>query len=569
MKSLEMYDLVRNEISQKRMIQFVEEIGRWHRYTGTIQGENCVEYLTKQLKTMGIPFLTEKYDAFASLPLEANVILSSGETLKLIGDVYSSAANDLPCEFIYDAFSERDKVSANENLERFAAFHGKMVLTYASGGDFAEKLSRAGAQGMLHISKSRGGYIHHGNIGAAWGTPSASQAQSLVSIPSAGISYEDGQMLIGRLQEGMVCGRLTIKMDTAVRTSRMPIVDIPGKSEKFVLINGHYDSWYEGITDNATSDAIMLELSHAFWKHRDHLDRSVRIAWWSGHSDARYAGSTWYCDHHWADLNENCVANINLDLTGCKNAGQIRARTTCMEGPNLTANLIREFTGDVAKPYIPMIRGGDQSFWGVHIPINVMFKYEPTDEKRISSCPSGGPWWHTDQDTLDKLDSQYLLRDALLNAKLACIILNSTTLPVEIAGFTRMIKGFFEDLSEKLAGDFCLEHTIQVIDEFYLWAERFENFVRAMKDGMGDAAIKRIAGELTRLVYTSGSPYQQDRSTPYQPFGVLADAVGMTRDNTPAKDYLFQITEFQRARNRIEGQLAELTREIRCYVKSL
>lgn len=566
MERFELYESIRSEVSQDRMVQYVKEIGCWYRYTGTIQGENCVEYLSGKLEKMKIPFTLEKYEAFASLPLEATLVLDSGEQLKLIGDVYSQDVSDLPCELIYDALSEKQEVSANENLNRFAAFQGKTVLTYASGGDFAERLKRAGAKGILHISKSHGGYIHHSNIGITWGTPSTSQISSVVSFPAAGISYEDGQMLIARLQSGAVSGRMTVRMDTGIRTSRMPIVDIPGKSEKFILLNGHYDSWYEGITDNATSDAIMLELSYAFWKHRDQLDRGVRIAWWSGHSDARYAGSTWYCDHHWAELNENCVADINLDLTGCKNADQIRVRTTCMEGPSLTMDLIREFTGRSAKPYIPMIRGGDQSFWGVHIPIDVMFKYEPTDEKRASPCPSGGPWWHTDQDTLDKLDNNYLLRDALLNAKLACIILNSPVLPVEIAGFTKIMEEFLEKLREKLTEDFCLDHMIQSVHAFYLWAKRFEEAVRITENGTGDEMIKRVAGELTRLVYTSGSPYQQDPSTPYQPFGVLADAAGMTRANTPAQEYLFQITEFQRACNRIEGQLAELKREIQHYL---
>ena len=92
----------------------------------------------------------------------------------------------------------------------------------------------------------------------------------IVSIPAADVSFEDGQMLIERLEQGeTIKGFLTIRMESGVRNSRMVIADIPGKSENFILINGHYDSWYEGITDNATSDAIMLELARVFWKHRE------------------------------------------------------------------------------------------------------------------------------------------------------------------------------------------------------------------------------------------------------------------------------------------------------------
>ena len=188
----------------------------------------------------------------------------------------------------------------------------------------------------------------------------------------------------------------------------------------------------------------------------------MRIAWWSGHSDARYAGSTWYCDEHLDELNKKCVADINLDLTGCKLAEQVRARTTCMEGEDFTASVIE---GYKAKPYIPMIRGGDQSFWGAHIPIDIMFKYEPVDEKRVSACPSGGPWWHTEQDTLDKLDNDILYRDALMNLKIACRILNSQVLPVEMCGFVEKMQGFLNDINASTEPDFDLTQVINAIEK--------------------------------------------------------------------------------------------------------
>ncbi len=57
-----------------------------------------------------------------------------------------------------------------------------------------------------------------------------------------------------------------------------------------MLVHGHLDSWGEGIGDNATGDATLLELARALHENRQNLARSVRIAWWSGHSHGRYAG---------------------------------------------------------------------------------------------------------------------------------------------------------------------------------------------------------------------------------------------------------------------------------------
>lgn len=56
-----------------------------------------------------------------------------------------------------------------------------------------------------------------------------------------------------------------------------------------MLVSGHYDSWYEGITDNGVANAAMMEIARVFQENQEHLERSVVLAWWSGHSDARYS----------------------------------------------------------------------------------------------------------------------------------------------------------------------------------------------------------------------------------------------------------------------------------------
>ena len=69
-----------------------------------------------------------------------------------------------------------------------------------------------------------------------------------------------------------------------------------------MLLHGHYDLWDVGVGDNATGDACMLEVARTLWGIRDKLERSVRIAWWPGHSTGRFAGSTWYADTFGRDL---------------------------------------------------------------------------------------------------------------------------------------------------------------------------------------------------------------------------------------------------------------------------
>lgn len=567
MEPRELFEKIKREINVDRMIQNIKTLGQWQRYTGSEGGEKCVDYLVGELKRAGIPVQIDSYDVFVSVPIKAKLILDTGEEVRLIADVYSGEVENFWAELVYDSWSEKERVSENENRKRFSNFKNKLVLTKESGGEFAERLYRAGALGMLHISSSQGGYIHHSNIGAEWGTPCASRLLQIVSIPSAGISMEEGEKLILRLKSENVLGSLSICMDSSVRRSRMPYVDIPGKKDSFVMLSGHYDSWYEGITDNATSDAILLELAKAFWAHRTELERGIKIAWWSGHSDARYAGSTWYCDHHFRELKEKCVANINVDLAGCKNSEQVRARTTCIEGRAFTNEIIEVYTGLEAKPYIPMIRGADQSFWGAKIPIHIMLKYEPKDEKRVAPCPSGGPWWHTNQDTIDKMDKEILYRDALMNGEIACKIINSRILPVDMSGYVDIMESYLKKIDTGLSEDFKLDEIFKIMEELKVWVLRLEKklFVPGMV--CDDQIIKRTAGEMVRLVHTYGSQYGQDRSTPYPPFGILEHAVSVRRDNTPDMVYLFMMTEFTRACNRIIGQMEQIISDIIAYIR--
>ena len=56
-----------------------------------------------------------------------------------------------------------------------------------------------------------------------------------------------------------------------------PILEatIPGSvvPDEFVLVHAHLDSWHEGIGDNATGDALLLELARVFKEVESELAR--------------------------------------------------------------------------------------------------------------------------------------------------------------------------------------------------------------------------------------------------------------------------------------------------------
>ena len=376
-------------------------------------------------------------------------------------------------------------------------------------------------------------------------------------LPSAGIRRADGETLIEKMAAGEMDAEVTIEMETKIRRSSMVAVDIKGKSDSFVLVSGHYDSWYEGITDNAVSDAILLEYARVLYAHRSELKRGVRIAWWSGHSDARYSGSTWYYDHHWEDLKENCVAHINMDICGCKGSDVVGMRTSMLEGEAFDREFLREFNDKEPEAPTPMVRFADQTFWGADIPFAMMPQFIKQDHKIFS-------WWHTKEDTFDKVDPEVTLRDTRVIAKLTAIFANCEKLPAEMSGFVSFMENELRSIEQKLSAEFDLSPVWRAIGSLKEAVADLENAMENQKHT--DDVIMEIAGELARIMYTTSSPYHQDPAVKGTVFAGLAMAEGLTRENTEADYYLAVQTRFVRQRNRLTGQMNVVAENCRKWI---
>ena len=335
--------------------------------------------------------------------------------------------------------------------------------------------------------------------------------------------------------------------------SMMPVARVEGKSEKFVLVSGHYDSWYEGVTENGVANAAMMEMARVFKENQEKLGRTVVFAWWSGHSDGRYSGSAWYYDNHWMELKKNCVAHINMDICGCKGSDLVGFNTSMLEGAAFDREFLLEFNDEEPIAPVPMARFADQTFWGADIPFAIMPKFS---KKNPGKTPFF--WWHSVEDTLDKVDPQIVLRDAKVVAKLSAIFANIPRLPADMTGFLAIMRKRLMALEEELSAEFCLKPVYPYLDRLEGVLKEVEEILaekEACREDTDDAVIK-ISGELVRLVYTEASPYHQDPAVEYGLFPALSRAAGLSADNTEAAYYLAVQTNFIRQRNRLEGQLS-------------
>ena len=554
---------IAGEISLELMKETLECFSGLHRYSGSEQGEESVRYIKEYLERYDIPCEILTYDCYRSLPVQASVKVGDKE-YEAMAAVYSGEADMLEAELIYDADSEKSALCEIDNIKRLNSFKGKIVLTNDRNGDFARHAYEAGALGIVIIWPQTEEWLHHMTIGTVWGNPTIHDYYRYCRIPYVEVTNKTGLELKALCEKGSCRAVLNIRMDDRIVKTSMPVATIRGKSDKYVLISGHYDSWYEGITDNATANAATLECARVLYEHRDELRRSVKVAFWSGHSDGRYAGSSWYVDQNWEDLDKNCVAHINLDLIGGKNDELVSRGTSLMEKEGLSENIIEEFSG--VRPVLKsgLSRAGDESFSGVGVPLSMLSRFaSKSDGEYAQWAASYAPWWHSVADTLDKVDEEYLLRDARINLKIVWEILQSERLPVDMIRFANRMEEMLTGIQNESTDDFDLSGVLERIEELKAAICKLEQAIETYKVKDTDAIIKKIAGGMVRLNYTYGSPYYHDPAYGgYSDLHIFKMMRGVTRENTTPETYLMYQTDFRRQCNRQRAEMEKLIEAI-------
>ena len=166
------------------------------------------------------------------------------------------------------------------------------------------------------------------------------------------------------------------------------------------------------------------------------LRRGLRLAFWSGHSHGRYAGSAWYADHAWRELERHGVLHLNVDSTGAKGATDFTVFHATEDAADFAEAVVADVTGQRGRAR-HFSRAGDQSFWGIGLPSAFMSmsqlppqdtEFGRTTERLFGT--SGFPWWwHTREDTIDKLDGAVLAHDTKVFVASALRLCNAPVLP--------------------------------------------------------------------------------------------------------------------------------------------
>lgn len=528
--------VILDELSRERLMEYTRGIARWVRLSGTDDERRAVDYVRDLLDGFGLETRVIEHPAYISLPGQASLQVLEPERLAVECITHSMAASTPP------------------------------------GG-----------------------------------------VDRLPKTPVVSVRGADGERLIALAARNLRV-RLTTRVDTGWRSTPLLLADLPAGSggagagagsaaepaagsepgsdaRDFVLFSGHIDSWHYGAMDNATANAAMIEIARALAPHRDHLRRGLRLAFWSGHSHGRYSGSTWYADHAWEELYRHCVAHVNIDSVGGRGATVLTGAICMTEARGLARAVIEELTGQRFEG-ARAGRAGDQSFWGLGIPAMFMSLSEqplgtgPT-EKAFALLLGGGQartgglgwWWHTPEDTVDKIDPEFLLRDAKVYAAVIHRLLTDPVLPFDYAEHARELVAALEDWQRAAGNRFDLSEPLRRARELERRAQDLRRRAGEVRRRLAGAAageaeaaapagaaaeaavlngaIKRLGRLLIPLNYSEAGPFDHDPGVALPPIPVLRPIRDLAASEPGSHAARMLETRLVRARNYVNHTLAQ------------
>lgn len=570
--------LVVDAVSRERLVTDTETLAKWVRLSGSEEERKAFDYVEEVLRGLGLE--TERYmgRAYVSLPEGAELEVE-GESINAIA--HSMSANTpeggLELPLIYLRKGTDEDYAAQDVRGKILLLDGMAMPAKV------QRVERAGAAACVFANQDE--HVHEMIVSGVWGSPTPETRDRLPRIPVTSVGAAEGSSLRRILEEHPgATARLVTRVDT--RWTEIPtlITQVDGtvEPEKFVMFSGHIDSWHYGAMDNGSANATMLETLRVLLSHRTGFHRSLRLAFWSGHSHGRYAGSTWYADNFWEDLHDNCVLHLNADSTGGRNATVLTEAHAMAETRPCATDVIRALTG-VDFTGTRFGRAGDQSFLGHGIPSLFMsLSEQPPAEGDAAGGfaeliggeggKSGGLgwWWHTTEDTVDKVDPDLLVRDTQIYAAISYRFLSSPVVPLDVRAAAEELLQHLRDWQRKAEERLDLSPVVARAEEVLSLTDQLQQRIEVARQTLEPHEVKQINEVLShfdsmmvRLNYTRSDPFDHDPALSQPPVPLL-EPVDWLVAKEPGSDEENEIlTLLVRRKNRVLHELSEARRVLR------
>jgi hypothetical protein len=407
-----------------------------------------------------------------------------------------------------------------------------------------------------------------------WGGVPQAGEPGRSSLVVVAVSRRVGDALAERLDDGT---ELAVAAELDEGWFECPIVvgTVPAadpQGAEFVLLHGHLDSWYYGVTDNATGNAGIVEVARVLNDHRDHLRRDLKVAFWPGHEGGRYGGSTWFVDRFAADLFDDCVAHVVFDSAGAKDATEFNSTYWMAEAADLCSGAIEDVAG---KPSTGnrAPQAGDYSFSNLGVTGLMALSSgipEAVREARgydyVGGCGGNAEAWHRTADTLEKADPDVLTRDIRVYLLVVARLLTGERLPLDYRATVERHREVVDGYDARAGDHYDLSAVRAELDALAATVDRFyEALDRGrVDDRTGVAAMTALARRLVPLDYARRGRFEQDPPETIPPYPRLYPVTAL--DSLRGDDYRIELTRLKRAENAVVHELRQARRELEVVV---
>ncbi|MGE7590257.1 M28 family peptidase [Peribacillus sp. NPDC101480] len=377
-------------IDADKIYKNIEYLSLTPRVAGTDSEYKAVQFIKKQFQSYGYKADIEEFNFLSYTDpnlVELSVAGFDGEIQA--NHLTYSVNGDLSGEVVYAGLGTKEELEETDVA-------GKIALIQRGSLTFAEKVLNAaekGAAGVILFNNADGEL--NGTLGGA----------NDKYIPSVTITKKDGEALLEKLNaevkltaslkiEGAYSGE---KTSYNVVATKKATKNIKAKKNDIIYITGHHDSvaGAPGANDDASGTSVTLELARVL-KNLP-TDTEIRFVTF-GAEENGLLGSQHYVSNLPDDDIKRIIANFNLDMVGSKDAGDLVILTNDGE-MNLVTELAQASSTRLNGEPTPYGQGGRSdhvSFAEAGIPA-ALFIHSPSE-----------PWYHTPDDTIDKISKEKL-----------------------------------------------------------------------------------------------------------------------------------------------------------------
>jgi hypothetical protein len=237
---------------------------------------------------------------------------------------------------------------------------------------------------------------------------------------------------VARLLEGKTTVEMRVTLKARISDGPIDatnlVGEIPGGSKKdeIVMLGAHFDSWHSGTgaTDNGAGSAVMIEAVRILKALNLKMDRTVRIALWSGEEQG-LLGSKAYVKEHFGDPKTMKITAAHAKLSGYFNLdnGSGKIRGVYLQGNDAMRPLFEQWLAPFRDQGVTTLSirntGGTDhlSFDAVGLP-GFQFIQDPLDYSTVTH--------HSNMDNYDHAISADLMQAA---AVIASVVYDAATRP--------------------------------------------------------------------------------------------------------------------------------------------